>query len=109
MMPDAAGPIGVTLGGQVAVKTQFGFGFDTQGIFDYYAAGAGATADMIFNGFYVIGADENGDPFTGISIMAGITELPPVPSVAVTTETMPSRLMVIEVALSGMVIAGDSG
>ena len=67
------GPVGVTLGGIVGVKTQFGFGFDSQGIFDYYAAGAGANPDLIFNGFYAMTLDENGNAFTGISLFAGIT------------------------------------
>jgi Ca2+-binding RTX toxin-like protein len=67
------GPIGVTLGGRAGVKTQFGFGFDTQGVFDYYDAGPNATPEMLFNGFYAIAADGNGDPFTGISLYAGVT------------------------------------
>jgi len=67
------GPIGVTLGGRAGVKTQFGFGYDAQGVFDYFAAGPGASADLFSNGFYAIAADENGDPFTGISLFAGIT------------------------------------
>jgi Ca2+-binding RTX toxin-like protein len=67
------GPIGVTMGGFAGVKTQFGFGFDMQGIYDYADAGASADPAMIFNGFYVMTADEVGDPFTGISLYAGIT------------------------------------
>ena len=67
------GPIGVTLGGRAGVKTQFGFGFDTQGVFDYAAAGAGADAELLFNGFYAMALDAKGDPFTGISLYAGIT------------------------------------
>lgn len=67
------GPIFVTLGGFAGVSAQFGFGFDTEGIFEYAAAGPNADPDMIFHGFYATAADENGDPFTGISVFGGIT------------------------------------
>ena len=67
------GPIGVTLGGRAGVKTQFGFGYDAQGIFDYFAAGSSASADLFANGFYALAADGNGDPFTGITLFAGVT------------------------------------
>ena len=67
------GPIFVTLGGFAGVSAQFGFGFDTEGIFEYAAAGPNADPDMIFHGFYATAADENGDPFTGISVLGGIT------------------------------------
>ncbi len=67
------GPIFVTLGGFAGVRAQFGFGFDTGGIFEYGAAGPNADPDMIFHGFYATAADENGDPFTGISVFGGIT------------------------------------
>lgn len=67
------GPVGITLGGIVGVKTQFGFGFDSQGIYDYFAAGAGADPDLLFNGFYAMTLDENGNAYTGILLYAGIT------------------------------------
>lgn len=66
------GPLGVTLGGRVGLKTQFGFGYDTQGIFDYYAGGAN-DPDLFLNGFYALAADDQGNPVTGITLEAGIT------------------------------------
>ncbi len=66
------GPVGVTLGGLVGLKTQFGFGYDTQGIFDFYAGGAN-NPDLFLNGFYAIAADNQGNPVTGITLSAGIT------------------------------------
>lgn len=66
------GPIGVTLGGLAGVRTQFGFGYDMQGIFDY-VAGGGTSTDLLANGFYGLALDEEGDPYTGITLFAGIT------------------------------------
>ena len=66
------GPVGVTLGGRVAVTTEFGFGYDTQGLFDFHAGG-GLDPDLLYNGFYVLAVDAEGDPVTGITLEAGIT------------------------------------
>ncbi|MEO7678403.1 MAG: calcium-binding protein, partial [Verrucomicrobiota bacterium] len=66
------GPVGITLGGHVGLKTQFGFGYDTQGVFDFYSGGS-ANSDLLNNGFFASALDEMGQPLTGITLSAGIT------------------------------------
>lgn len=66
------GPVGVTLGGLIGLEMQFGFGYDTQGMFDFYDAG-GNNPDLFLNGFYAVAADAQGLPVTGITLKAGIT------------------------------------
>jgi Ca2+-binding RTX toxin-like protein len=66
------GPVGVTLGGTLGLKTQFGFGYDTQGVIDYYEDG-GTDSGLLANGFYAMALDESGNPLTGILMEAGIT------------------------------------
>jgi Ca2+-binding RTX toxin-like protein len=66
------GPVGVTLGGRIALEMQFGFGYDTQGMFDFYDDG-GTNPDLFLNGFYALAADDQGNPVTGITLEAGIT------------------------------------
>jgi hypothetical protein len=66
------GPVGITLGGHVGLRTQFGFGYDTQGILDYYAGGSTDSA-LLNNGFFAMALDESGNPLTGITLEAGIT------------------------------------
>jgi Ca2+-binding RTX toxin-like protein len=66
------GPLGVTLSGDVGLKTQLGFGYDTRGIMDYRNA-ASPTDNLFFNGFYAMALDEIGEPLTGITLTAGIT------------------------------------
>ena len=60
------------MGGHVGLKTQFGFGYDTAGVFDYYANGF-ANSDLLYNGFFASALDEGGNPLTGITLSAGIT------------------------------------
>lgn len=66
------GPVGVTLGGRVALRTQFGFGYDTQGVFDFYDAGSNRP-ELLLNGFYALAEDDQGNPVTGITLEAGVT------------------------------------
>ena len=66
------GPVGITLGGLIGLQMQFGFGYDTQGMFDFYNDG-GNNPDLFLNGFYAIAADDQGNPVTGITLEAGIT------------------------------------
>lgn len=66
------GPIGITLGGHISLGAQFGFGYDTHGIFDYYLGGS-SDPGLLYNGFFAMALDSNGDPLTGISVSAGIT------------------------------------
>jgi Ca2+-binding RTX toxin-like protein len=66
------GPIGITLGGKVGLTNRFGFGYDTQGVTDYFANGAN-NPDYFANGFFAMATDTNGKPVTGISLSAGIT------------------------------------
>jgi Ca2+-binding RTX toxin-like protein len=61
------GPIGVTMGGEIGFRAQFGFGYDTQGMFDYFAGGS-ADASLLANGFYAMALDEQGDPLTGVEL-----------------------------------------
>ena len=66
------GPLGITLSGEVGLKTRFGFGYDTRGIIDYQTGG-GNDLGSLLNGFYALAAlDEEGIPFTGITLMASI-------------------------------------
>lgn len=65
------GPVGVTLRGGVSLSTRFAFGYDTQGLIDYFEEGATDTS-LFFNGFYALAADENNDPVTGITLEATI-------------------------------------
>lgn len=66
------GPVGVTLGGHIGMKTEFGFGYDTRGILDY-SLGGWTNPDLLFNGFYAMSLDENGDRLTGIDLSFGVT------------------------------------
>jgi Ca2+-binding RTX toxin-like protein len=66
------GPIGVTMGGEVGFGAQFGFGYDTQGMFDYFAGGSTDTS-LLANGFYAMSLDEQGDPLTGVYISGAFT------------------------------------
>ncbi len=66
------GPVGVTLGGSLGLKTQFGFGYDTRGLLDYQAAGA-TDPELLLNGFYAMALDDGGNPLTGILLEAGVT------------------------------------
>ncbi|MSU57003.1 MAG: calcium-binding protein [Pedosphaera sp.] len=66
------GPIGVTLGGHIGMKTEFGFGYDTKGIFDFNAGG-GVNPDLLFNGFYAMALDETNGRLTGIELSFGVT------------------------------------
>ncbi len=66
------GPIGVTLGGFVNLKSQFAFGYDTQGVIDYYEGG-GTDSNLLLNGFYAQATDNSGNPLNGIWLEAGIT------------------------------------
>lgn len=59
------GPIGVTMGGDIGFGAEFGFGYDTQGMFDYFAGG-GSDTDLLANGFYAMALDEQGNPLTGV-------------------------------------------
>jgi Ca2+-binding RTX toxin-like protein len=61
------GPVGITLGGEIGFKAEFGFGYDTQGLFDYFAGG-GTDLSVLANGFYAMALDEVGDPLTGVSL-----------------------------------------
>ena len=59
------------------------------------------------SGKFAVSGFADGTPLTyqvSLTELTGSGALP-----AVSTETMPSRLMVIDKALSGMVMAGDSG
>ena len=64
------GIAGVTLGGNLAFSAQFDFGFDTQGVRDFVASG---DAGQLFNGFFVRGFDDGGEPLTSFTISAGVT------------------------------------
>ncbi len=66
------GPLGITLGGEVGLQTQLGFGYDTRGLIDYRTAAVPDTS-LFFNGFYAMALDEGGAPLTGITLSAGIT------------------------------------
>lgn len=66
------GPVGVTMGGVVGFRAQFGFGYDTQGMFDYFAGGS-TDAGLLANGFYAMSLDENGEPLTGVEIYGAFT------------------------------------
>ena len=66
------GPVGVTLGGRLSLQTQFGFGYDMQGLFDYYDGGS-TDASLLANGFYALASDPEGNPLTGITLEAGLT------------------------------------
>ena len=66
------GPIGITLGGEIGFEAEFGFGYDTEGLFDYFAGG-GTDLTKLANGFYAMALDELGDPLTGVSLTAGIS------------------------------------
>ena len=66
------GPVGITLGGHIGMKTEFGFGYDTKGIFDFYDDG-GVNPDLLFNGFFALALDEVGGPLTGIELSFGVT------------------------------------
>jgi Ca2+-binding RTX toxin-like protein len=66
------GPVGVTLGGHIGMKTEFGFGYDTQGIIDFYADG-GVNPDKLFNGFYAMALGDDNTPLTGIELSFGVT------------------------------------
>ncbi len=65
------GPVGITLGGEIGFAARFGFGYDSQGMFDYHAGGSTDTS-LLANGFYAMSLDEQGNPLTGISLTAGI-------------------------------------
>lgn len=66
------GPVGITLGGRVGFSSTFGFGYDTQGVLDYYAGGS-SNPDLFFNGFFAMATDEFGNPATGMTLEAGVT------------------------------------
>jgi Ca2+-binding RTX toxin-like protein len=66
------GPVGVTMGGVVGFRAQFGFGYDTQGMFDYFEGGS-TDAGLLANGFYAMSLDENGEPLTGVEIYGAFT------------------------------------
>ena len=66
------GPVGITLGGSIGMTTEFGFGYDTRGIFDF-SAGGGVNPDLLFNGFYAMALDETNGPLTGIELSFGVT------------------------------------
>lgn len=66
------GPIGVTMGGVVGFRAQFGFGYDTQGMFDYFAGGS-TDAGLLGNGFYAMSLDEQGNPLTGVELYGAFT------------------------------------
>jgi Ca2+-binding RTX toxin-like protein len=66
------GPIGVTLGGEIGFGAEFGFGYDTQGMFDYFAGGSSDTS-LLANGFYAMALDEQGNPLTGVELYGEFT------------------------------------
>ena len=66
------GPIGVTMGGEIGFSAQFGFGYDTQGMFDYFAGGS-SDASLLANGFYAMALDEQGNPLTGVELYGEFT------------------------------------
>lgn len=66
------GPIGLTLGGEIRFDAEFGFGYDTQGLFDYFAGG-GTDLTKLANGFYAMALDEMGNPLTGVSLTAAVS------------------------------------
>lgn len=65
------GPVGVTLRGAVSLTTEFAFGYDTQGLIEYFND-PNRDENLFFNGFYAVAADENLNPVTGIAIDATI-------------------------------------
>jgi hypothetical protein len=66
------GPVGITLGCHIGVQAQFGFGYDTTGIFDYYLGGS-TDSSLLANGFFGMALDANGQALTGITLEAGLT------------------------------------
>jgi Ca2+-binding RTX toxin-like protein len=66
------GPVGITFGGLIGFEAEFGFGYDSQGLFDYHAGG-GTDSSLLANGFYAMSLDEEGNPLTGISLTAGVS------------------------------------
>jgi Ca2+-binding RTX toxin-like protein len=66
------GPIGVTMGGIVGFRAEFGFGYDTQGMFDYSASGTNDIG-LLANGFYAMSLDEQGNPLTGVELYGAFT------------------------------------
>jgi Ca2+-binding RTX toxin-like protein len=65
------GPIGINLGGKFGLSAQFGFGYDTQGLKDYFTSG-GTDITKVGNGLYVIAFDNAAKPVTGFTISAGV-------------------------------------
>ncbi len=65
------GPVGVRLGGSFGAQAFFKFGFDAQGVREYFDSGM-TDPEKIFNGFYVQAQDEAGEIVTGFSISAGV-------------------------------------
>ncbi len=66
------GPVGVTLGGHIGMKTEFGFGYDTKGIIDF-GANNFQNPDLLFNGLYAMALDETNGRLTGIELSFGVT------------------------------------
>jgi len=66
------GPVGITLGGNIGMKTEFGFGYDTRGIYDF-STGGYSNPDLLFNGFYAMALGNDGSPLTGIELSFGVT------------------------------------
>ncbi len=65
------GPVGVRLGGSFGAQAFFKFGFDAQGVREYFDSGM-TDPEKIFNGFYVQAQDEAGEIVTGFGISAGV-------------------------------------
>ncbi len=66
------GPVGVTLGGNIGMKTEFGFGYDTRGLYDF-STNNFVNPDLLFNGFYAMALGNDGSPLTGIELSFGVT------------------------------------
>jgi Ca2+-binding RTX toxin-like protein len=66
------GPVGITLGGEIGFNAEFGFGYDTQGMFDFHASG-GSDLGLLANGFYAMSLDEEGNPLTGVELTGAFT------------------------------------